>query len=528
MPRLVERGSFLVTPGCFDRTIALPGGERELGGAELIWQLRIGDAVAAAGRHQVRIAGGDERHVRISVPLPDIAEPAGMVLEVDIERGGRKPLRAVFPFTLYPQETGRAIASLFGQAVISLYDPDDGVREAIETLGMKVVPAGAHADLRGAETDLIVIGPGGFSRGDEALGPILEARARGGTPILILDQPSLPATLTDRLRLWPTFRCGADPDYLLASGHPALRGPSGSQGAAYLASGATLRRPFLPPTRGNFRVLAGMRVRRGAAWQEGVGIVEFPIGQGTVVAAQISLGSDYHRDARARMLLINLLAYLLDDYPQLQRSFLYGAGDEVLPACIADLAPDAPIAPIDLQDVDLLLVPAGWQAPRRRDAAALAPLADVARFLHDGGTVVLIDPQPLVADYLSAILGERVEFEPIARSIHGAGGAVVDEGLPLLQGIAAADLELLARPGEREFLLRSHRPTDRLRPLLKVSGLSFYQVGEGALVALAMPQAVDCRSPRAASLLARLFTNLGISLDAPRHGDTPRITHLDR
>jgi hypothetical protein len=375
--------------------------------------------------------------------------------------------------------------------------------------------------------DLIVVGTGGFSRGHEALGPLLAQQARSGTPVLLLDQPSLPATLSHRLRLWPSFGHGAQTDYLLASGHPAFQGPSGSRGAAYLLSAETgTQRPYLPPTRGNFRVLAGMRVNRGPAWQEGIGIVEFPIGRGTVVAAQTALASDFPGDPGARILLINLLAYLLGDHPHLQQTFLYGPAEEALPACIAGLMPDAPSAPSSLQGVELLIVPADWQAPRRRDLASTAPLADVARFLHDGGTVLLVDPQPLVAEYLSAVVGERVEFEPLGHSHRDGRLFDVEESLPLLQGIASDDLNLLGRPGEREFLLRSHRATDRFEPLLRVSGLSLYRIGRGSLVALAMPRSVDCGSPRAASLLARLLTNLGVPLDVNERENAPRVTRL--
>ena len=527
-PWLVERVRFLATPVRLERTIVLPAGT-ERADAPLRWELRIGDERVAAGHMATTGDAAGQDRARLSVPLPVIAEPAGMELTLEFDRIGLGPLRSVFPFTLYPQDPGQAIVSLFGRSTVSLYDPEGGAQRILESLGLRVRSIRRHGDLLDGDADLIVVGTGGFSRGHEALGPILKQQARNGTAVLLLDQPSLPATLTHRLRLWPSFGHGAQTDYLLAAGHPAFHGPSGSLGAAYLFSGETgMRRPYLPPTGGNFRVLASMRVKHGPAWQEGIGIVEFPMGQGTVVAAQTALASDYSSDPGARILLINLLAYLLSDRPHLKQTYLFGPAEEALPHCIADLAPDAPPAPTDLRGVELLIVPAGWQAPRLRDEALTAPLADVARFLRDGGSVLLVNPQPLVADYLSAVLGERVEFEPLGRS-QGTGRLFdVDGPLPLLQGIAPEDLDLLGRPGEREFLLRSHRPTDRFQPLLRVSGLSLYRVGRGSLVALAMPRSVDCGSPRAASLLARLLTNLGIPLEVNEPENAPRITRLDR
>jgi len=525
-PRLVEPERFLATPARLERTIVLPAGATGTGIA-LRWELLIGNRKIATGRIAASGEGAERDTVILSVPLPDIAEPAGMELVIETSTGGGTHLRTVFPFTLYPTEPGRAIESLFRRSTVAIYDPEEGAPGVLESLGFQVESITRHDDLLDLEADLIVVGTGGFSRGQEALGPILAQQARHGTPVLLLDQPSLPATLTDRLRLWPSFGRGSRTDYLLASGHPAFEGSSGSRGAEYLLSGESrMSRPYFPPTRGNFRVLAGMRVKRGPAWQEGIGIVEFPIGRGTVVAAQTALATDYSSDAGARALLINLLAYLLGDRPHLQQTYLYGPAEEALPACLADLAPDAPPAPTDLQGVELLIVPADWQAPHRRDRVPTAPLADVARYLHDGGTILLVDPQPLVVDYLSAVLGERVEFEPFGRSSRDRHGTGIDQPLTLLQGIAPEDLTLLHRQGEREFLLRSHRSSERFEPRLVVSGLSVYRVGRGSLVALAMPRSVDCGSPRAASLLARLLTNLGVPLDVDGGEKTPRITRL--
>ena len=243
-------------------------------------------------------------------------------------------------------------------------------------------------------------------------------------------------------------------------------------------------------------------------------MVEFPMGRGTVLAAQASLCDDFKDDARARILLINALAYLLGERHQLRRSFLYGAAEQPLHTCIAALQPRAAIAPVDLAGVEVLLVPAGWRAPQMRDAASLAPLARVGSFLRDGGTLLLIDPQPLVADYLSSLLGETVEFDlqETSRGIRPVGptGAARE----LLQGIASEDLRLLSRRGREEFRLLSHRATQRLEPLLIIPGLTVYRVGRGTLVALALPETDACVSPRASSLIARILTNLGVPLGA--------------
>ncbi|MBI4169855.1 MAG: hypothetical protein HY510_07955, partial [Acidobacteria bacterium] len=97
----------------------------------------------------------------------------------------------------------------------------------------------------------------------------------------------------------------------------------------------------------------------------------------------------------------------------------------------------------------------------------------------------------------------------------------------LLQGIAPEDLDLLHRPGRPELRLRPAPGPDGVEALLLVPGIALYRVGRGSLVALALPEADACAAPRTSSLLARLFTNLGIPLDQPPGIDPAAISLLD-
>ena len=110
---------------------------------------------------------------------------------------------ASFPFLVYPKETGGALAELFERAQVALYDPEGSAAPALAVLGLHADRIGAFEELARYPGGLIIVGPGGFSRGREALGPILAARARSGARILLLEQPSLPGTLSADLRLWP-------------------------------------------------------------------------------------------------------------------------------------------------------------------------------------------------------------------------------------------------------------------------------------------------------------------------------------
>src|SRR3989442_7454651 len=163
--------------------------------------------------------------------------------------------------------------------------------------------------------------------------------------LLLLEQTTLPGTLSGELRLWPSYNRTPDASALVVPEHPVLRGLAPENAASYVADGGPSLRPLLPPTRGNFRIISEMRVRTGPACQEGVTILELPIGSGTVLAAQSSLCADFSTRPQARLVLANALAYLLGEGRGLKKAFLYGDSLEDLPACITGLAPGAPRVP---------------------------------------------------------------------------------------------------------------------------------------------------------------------------------------
>jgi hypothetical protein len=409
-------------------------------------------------------------------------------------------------------------SDLFGRARVALFDPEGKAAPALRALGIGWEDFPAFEGLALYRGDLIVIGPGGFARGREALGPILAARARSGMRLLLLEQPSLPGTLSEDLRLWPSFARSADSTALFASRHPVLRGVVPADRAA----GNPRVRPLLPPTRGNFRVIAGVRTRSGSSWQEGVTLLEFPIGAGILLAAQESLCSDFARDPRTRIVLANALAYLLGERQALKKTFVYGGSPDDLPACLAPLAPGAARVPRDLAGVEALLVPGDWRAPRLAGTQGLPPLADVARYLHEGGTVLLFNPQPMAQDYLRAVVGVPVHFESSSPF-----RPHLEPGAALFEGVSFDDLDPLWREGRPEFRLRSSGGPDGVQPVVIAPGIAQYRVGLGTLVALSLPDAGDCAAPRTSSLLARLLTNLGIPLDQRPGIDPAAVSLLD-
>ncbi len=409
---------------------------------------------------------------------------------------------------------------------VALFDPEGRAAPALRALGLEPVIVSVPEDLTLFEGDLIVVGPGGFSRGRENLGPVLAARLRGGLSVLLLDQPTLPATLSDDLRLWPSFTDGPESEVLVSSRHPVMRGLSETVATAYLSEAHLRTRPLLPPTRGNFRVLAEVRSRGGSAWQEGVSMLEIRVGEGTLLAVQASLCADFPSDPRARVLLGNAVAYLVSERVPRPRAALLGAGPESLPICLQHLAPYLPPAPVDLSGVELLVAPADWQALRVSGDPARPPLARVARFLREGGTLVLLNPQSLVLAPLAALTGVAVSFEPAGASTPREGGDL--STLALFQGVAHQDLTLLEQRGRPELRLRpSAGDLDGVEALQIEPGLARYRVGRGTLVALTLPDAARCVAAPVSSLLARLLTNLGVPLDAELGLQPRTITLLD-
>ncbi len=505
--RLEEPGGLVAGGSILRRTVTLRGMRPGSSPVELGWVARLDGAAAGAGREVMAASGGSSRVV-LSVPVPSLDHPAGLDLEVEVRDASAGEGGAIFPFVVFPRPAAETIARLFGRARLGLFDPEGGAAPALAALGMRPEEFASFEGLALFKGDLIVIGPGGFSRGQEALGPILAARVRSGMRLLLLEQPTLPGTLSEDLRLWPSFSLGAETSTLVATQHPILRGLPPHPAAVFVPAGGPVVRPLLPPTRGNFRVISEMRVRTGPAWQEGVTLLELPLGAGTLLLAQTPLCADFARRPQARLLLANALAYLLGEGRGLKKAFVYGNSRDDLPACVAHLAPAAPRVPADFAGVEILLVAGDWSAPRAAAASGLPPLADVARYLRGGGTILLLNPQPLSRDYLSALAAAPVHFEPESRI-----GARPDPASTLLEGIAPDDLELIGREGQAGFRLRSVPEREDVEPVVLAHGIAQYRVGRGTLVALTLPGAGACAAPRASSLLARLLTNLGIPLD---------------
>ncbi len=519
--RLDETGTLLPAESTVHRTLAIEGIRAGVGAIELGWETILGGGIAAQGGGLVASPRGGSSRMVLTIPVPHVDGPSEMELRVEAREAGTLAGHATFPFTVLPSIFGTGLPDLFERSRVALFDPEGRAAGALQALGLHPESFASFEGLALYQGDLIVVGPGGFARGREALGPILAARARSGMRLLLLEQPSLPGTLSEDLRLWPSFTRSPGSSVLVAWRHPVLRGLAPADPPAVDGTSASIR-PLLPPTRGNFTVISEVRVRTGAAWQEGVTILEFPIGEGLVLAAQESLCADFPRDPRARVVLVNALAYLLQDRRGLKRTFLYGASLDDLPACLAALSPGAAPAPADLAGVQALLVPGDWSAPRLAGAPGLPRPADVARFLRDGGSVVLFNPQPMSLDYLRAVVGAPVYFESSAPF-----RARLDSDASVFQGIALDDLDPMWRDGRPEFRLRVLPGATDVEAVALVPGIAMYRVGRGTLAALSLPEAGDCAAPRVSSLLARLLTNLGIPLDHAPGIDPDAVSLLD-
>lgn len=520
--RLDETGTLLPAESTVHRTLAIEGIRAGSGSIELGWETRLGGGVAAQGGGLIASHRGGSSRVVLTIPVPRVDGPSAMELTVEAREAGSLAGRATFPFTVLPPIFGKGLPDRLERARVALYDPEGRAAGALQALGLHCEIFASFEGLALYEGDLIVVGPGGFARGREALGPILAARARSGMRLLLLEQPSLPGTLSEDLRLWPSFTRSPGSSALVASRHPVLRGIAPAEPAAGTGVVTSSIRPLLPPTHGNFTVVSEVRVRTGAAWQEGVTILEFPIGEGLVLAAQESLCADFPHEPRARVLLANALAYLLEGRRGLKRTFLYGTSLDDLPACLAGLSPGATPAPADLEGVEALLVPGDWRAPRLVGSPGLPRLAEVARFLRSGGSVVLFNPQPMSLDYLKSVAGAPVYFESSAPF-----RARLESDASIFQGIALDDLDPMWRDGRAEFRLRVLPGTDDVEPIALVPGVAVYRVGRGTLAALSLPEAGDCTAPRVSSLLARLLTNLGIPLDHAPGTDPAAVSLLD-
>jgi hypothetical protein len=407
-----------------------------------------------------------------------------------------------------------AAAAPEAPARVLLFDPETRAAPLLRALGIPFETPASLEALAVLPGDLVVIGPGGFGRGREGLGPILAARSRAGTRLLILEQAALPPTLDGALRLWPSFRGGPESRIAALPEHPLLRGIGEEERDRLLRLAPASLRPLLPPEGGNFRIVAAERLARGGVTQEGVRLLEIGLGPGRLIAVQAPLCARFFEDDAARRLLANAIAYGLEEEPSARRVLLYARGTDDLPRCLQGLLPRIPPAG-ELGSADVLVVPADWRAPRSLAGLGLPPQADVAAFLRRGGTVVLLDPQSLVRGWLEGIVGSAIRFDAGEPLLAGFTAPPATPAPPpahaAFAGVAAEDLILLARPGRSELRLRPGAEPG-IEPLALRPGIALYRVGEGLLVSLHPPESGTCAGPRARTLLARILTNLGVPL----------------
>ncbi len=526
-----------------NRTIVIGGLRPGRSGYSLDWEAVQSGRKIAGGRHPLTVSRGTATRIVVTVPIPSLTHPAGVDLRLEVLEGGQSIGGTVIPFTVYPEDVGLAIAGRLADAHVAIYDPEKKATPLLRSLGMRLEEFGEPEGLALYEGDLVVVGPGGFARGREQLGPVLAARAGAGMNVLVLDQPTIPGTLSDDLRLWPAFGRSGDTTTLLTATHPLLAGLAPEEIVSYFAGSGSP--PLVPPSRGNFRVIAQTVVRNGPQSQEGVRALEIDLGGGIGLFIQAPICADTPHDPRARILLVNSLASLLTARPPASEALFYGRSTDDLPACIARLRPRATRAGPDLRGDGVLMVPADWRAPMLVAGASLPARAEVARFLRDGGTVILLQPQPQADRYIATLTGAIPAFGVPAPVLAGFGAAPQPHtpqrpagpqsagpadraGHPtLLDGIDPGDLAMLLHPDDRDFTLRTAPGGVAVDSLIDLPGLALYRVGRGTLVALALPGADACAAPRASSLLARLLTNLGVPLESPPLATPATVSLLD-
>jgi hypothetical protein len=207
----------------------------------------------------------------------------------------------------------------------------------------------------------------------------------------------------------------------------------------------------------------------------------------------------------------------------MKKAFLYGRSLDDLPGCVSRLSPGAVRLPDDFTGIEVLLVAGDWRAQHLASSSGLPAPAEVARYLREGGAILLLNPQPLSIDYLHGLTGVPVYFET-----DGEIAAPPNGSAPLLEGIDAEDLAWMTTDARDGFRLRAATGSrEEVEPLLVLPGIVQYRVGKGTLTALSLPDAGACATGRVRSLVARLLTNLGVPLDRGKGIDPDTVSRLD-
>jgi hypothetical protein len=387
----------------FDRRLNLHDDEGLPGELVFRWTLlHPSGQVARQGEIRAKSDGALLQRDRLAFDVPEVAARTGFTLVMGLWKGETKWAREERLVDVWPRvEESRAAT---GRAVV-LFDPNKKAVARLAALGCAVKPIASldAAALAGAQC--LVIGPDCVTPQMVDKRYLLRDFARDGGRVLVLhqDDPSLlPADVMLDKRAWPSI------GFVRAEGHPVMHGMQDRDFQMWNPRHVIAKGAFRKPDKGAFLTLVDSGHDDAAARAE---MLEFYVGQGSVLATQLTLTDNFDTEPMAAELLRRLLAYLAQPVFRVASSartgsplaIVNGASEAVLKR-LSEVRTEYATVAGTTPGQDVTLIDLGVDHPPG-DATAWRA------YIQQGGTLVVHRATPKHQPWLEALTARKVDVE---------------------------------------------------------------------------------------------------------------------
>ncbi len=516
----------------FDRRIDLFDVEYLPGKLEFQWKLQAPDGrVVREGKIQADSDTAFLDRANIAFDVPQVKERTRFTLSMELSKDGTRRaheerLVDVWPVCSAPvrasSETPEGVTTN-----IAVFDPANKVVPILKKLGAEVkqVQTLDSVALKGFRA--LIVGPDCVTKAMVDKRDVIRDFVRDGGRVMVLHQEDLsllPLDLAVEKKAWPSI------GFVRTPKHPVMRGLQDVDFEMWNPRHVIAKGAFHTPDKGAFLTLVDSGHDDRSAWAE---MLEFYIGQGSILATQLSLTEDFETEPMAAELLKRMVAYLGQPVFRAEGvhaadsrlAVLNGASEAVIKR-LGEVRTDyATVAGATSDRVTLIDLSTG-NVPN--DAAAWRAYA------QQGGTLLVHRATPKHQAWLESLTGAKVSVE-VQPYQSWVDRQMLERRDGLATGLSNLDLywrtqapgegpqdhwqvscgvDLGKERGQVQYVVRVEGAVEYLFP----GGLVEVPVGKGRVVIDQLKWEVSdkdmvCGSP--ARCVSVLLTNLGVARKLP-------------
>ncbi len=390
------------------RTFAIFNGLRRRRAFRLMWRLTDANGILEAGAIGVSIPAGGRADRTITLAMPAVgASRQAAAFEWELRDSDEVVYRDEQAASILP----RARLTVPANLRVGLYDPSGATAKALKRMALSLPRIESLKAEVLTDLDLLVIGEDGLADEAEKNSTVLDF-ARGGGRVTVLHHNSLVPPVPVTLQQEGNYE--ANTSFITSSDHPVLVGlaqrdfcywrgrqqeypphlgkePRPRAEPTYPLNHRVCTNAFIKPTQGSYRMLLESGGVDGTRWTP---LIEFPVGDGSILLCQLLLADGLGCEPVADRLLANIMDWA-GSYkrPPTRRLIVWAPRAPKVLAALRGVgvpfteAGDFPEVNL-LGQGDILLVDGGEQVPS-------ASLAALETWLKSGGTLWAHGLRPL-------------------------------------------------------------------------------------------------------------------------------------